>query len=135
MSVEILVPAKLFNPPTYAQAAIGPGRGIVCISGQVALDESGALVGQGDLAAQSEQVYRNLGAALAAASLTFRDVLKVTIFVVDWTPQKMQPLVEGAMRAAAAIGMDAPRPMTMIGVSALASPDFLLEAEVMAMID
>ncbi len=134
MSVEILTPANLFRPESYAQAAIGRGSGILCISGQVALDAHGVLVGPGDLARQAEQVYRNLGAALAAASATFRDVLKVTIYVVDWSPEKMQPLVEGAMRAADAIGMDAPRPMTLVGVAALAAPEFLLEAEVMAMV-
>jgi enamine deaminase RidA (YjgF/YER057c/UK114 family) len=100
----------------------------------VALDVAGQLVGKDDLAAQTEQVYLNLGAALKAAGATYADVAKLTAYVPNWTPDKMQPLVAGAMRAAARIGFDAERAMTLIGVASLAQPEFLIEIEAVATI-
>ena len=54
-------------------------------AGQVALDPSGTVVGPGDYTAQAEQVFHNLGLALASAGATFRDVVKLTYFVLDVT--------------------------------------------------
>ena len=74
---------------TAAPAAIGPysqaigAGGFVFASGQIALDpRSGALV-EGDVETQARQVLANLAAVLAAAGLTFADVVKTTIFLVD----------------------------------------------------
>ena len=74
---------------TAAPAAIGPysqaiaAGGFVFASGQIALDpRSGALV-EGDVEAQTRQVAANLGAVLAAAGLSFADVVKTTVFLVD----------------------------------------------------
>jgi len=73
-----------------APAAIGPySQAIRCgamvfLSGQVALDPAtGEIVGEDDVAAQTEQVMRNLGAVLGAAGAGFGDVLKATIFLTD----------------------------------------------------
>ncbi len=134
MNVSVLNPDGIFKPDTYFQASIASGSKIVCISGQVALDESGKLVGQGDLAAQSEQVYRNLFHALRGLGASFDQVVKLTVYVPDWAPEKMEPLVGGAMRAAGELGFDPRRPITLIGVAALSSPDHLVEVEAMAVL-
>ncbi|RZK23535.1 MAG: RidA family protein [Hymenobacter sp.] len=72
-----------------APAPIGPysqavkAGGTLYISGQIPLDASGQLVGEGDVAAQTHQVLRNLSAVLAAAGLALTDVVKCSIFVKD----------------------------------------------------
>jgi 2-iminobutanoate/2-iminopropanoate deaminase len=73
----------------HAPAPIGPysqavrsGTTIYC-SGQIAIDPASGEIVQGDVAAQAEQVMRNLGAVLEAAGCTFADVVKTTIFLVD----------------------------------------------------
>ncbi|MBW2464713.1 MAG: RidA family protein [Deltaproteobacteria bacterium] len=73
-----------------APAAIGPysqavrAGGLVFCSGQIALDAAtGALVGEGDVVAQTRRVMENLGAVLEAAGASFDSVVKTTIFVKD----------------------------------------------------
>lgn len=80
---------RFHNPPTlpratgYSQAVEVNGGRTIYVAGQVALDTAGQLVGPGDPAAQAEQVFANLRAALDAAGATFRDVVKLTYFVTD----------------------------------------------------
>jgi enamine deaminase RidA (YjgF/YER057c/UK114 family) len=83
---------------------------------------------QGDLAAQAEQALRNVGVALAAAGATWDDVVKTTVYVVDWRPEKMAALFEGLQRS----GAGAPRATTMVGVATLADPRLLVEFDVIA---
>jgi 2-iminobutanoate/2-iminopropanoate deaminase len=72
-----------------APAPIGPysqavkAGNTVYVSGQIPLDASGQLVGEGDVAAQTHQVLRNLKAVLAAAGMAVTDVVKCSIFVKD----------------------------------------------------
>lgn len=132
MPVDTLNPPGLFQPDSYAQVGVAQGTRTLYLSGQVAQDAQGRLVGKDSLADQAEQVYLNIGTALAAAGATFQDVAKLTVYVVDWTPDKMEQLVAGAMRAAAAIGFDPRRPITLVGVAALGSPDYLVEVEAIA---
>ncbi|WP_409525993.1 RidA family protein [Nitrincola sp. MINF-07-Sa-05] len=135
MSVELFNPVGVFQPDSYFQVAVGVGKKIVFLSGQVAQDESGSIVGQDDLAAQAEQVYLNVAAALQEAGATFDDVAKLTVYVVNWTPDKMEQLVSGAMRAAEKVGFDPRRAITLVGVSALSSPELLVEVEAVAVVD
>lgn len=134
MPVELSNPEVLPNPEGYAQMSIATGSRLVFISGQVARDTDGSPVGAGDLAAQAEQVYENLHAAVDAAGGTFADIAKLTIYVVDYEPEKMGPLVEGAMRAAGRLGFDPVRPVTLVGVAALGEPDLLVEVEAVAVL-
>jgi len=85
------VTRTIINTPS-APAAIGPySQGVVVSggrtlysSGQIPLDpKSGALVGEGDVAAQTRQVLDNLEAVLAAADMQFSDVVRVGIFLAD----------------------------------------------------
>lgn len=134
MTVELLNPDGLFKPDSYYQVAVASGSRMVFLSGQVAQDASGAVVGQGNLAVQAEQAYLNVAAALKGAGASFADVVKTTVYVVDWTPDKMQPLVDGAIRAAQAVGFDPRRTMTLVGVAALGSPELLIEVEAIAVL-
>jgi enamine deaminase RidA (YjgF/YER057c/UK114 family) len=135
MSVTLVNPDGLPKPEAYRQLSIATGSRLVFLSGQVARDADGNPVGEGDLAAQVEQAYRNVATALTAIGGSFADIAKLTVYVVDWSPDKMPQLMEGAGRAAADLGIDPVRPITLIGVSALGEPDMLVEVEATAVLD
>lgn len=134
------MPVELQNPPglpisdAYAQMSIATGTRIVFISGQVARTANGAAVGDADLAAQAEQAFHNVHTAITAAGGTFADIARLNIYVVDWVPEKFPQLVEGAMRAAQQAGIELGRPVTLIGVAALAEPDLMVEVEAVAVL-
>lgn len=96
MSVQLLNPATLPQPDVYAQVSVAEGSKLVFISGQVARDADGYPVGTGDLAAQTEQAYVNVHEAVTAAGGTFEDIAKLTIYVVDWEPEKLAQLGDNA---------------------------------------
>ena len=135
MAITLVNPEGLPKVDTYRQVSVATGSKLVFIAGQVAWGADGITVGEGDLAAQVEQCYLNVGTALAEVGGSFDDVAKLTVYVVDWTPDKMPLLVEGIGRAAAKLGVTALPPMTGLGVAALAEPGLLVEVEATAVID
>ena len=135
MAIELLNPEGMPTVGLYRQVAVASGSRLVFIAGQVAWGQDGATVGIGDLAAQVEQCYLNVAAALAGAGATFADVAKLTVYLVDWSPEKMPLFVAGAQRAAERLGISTAPPLTGIGVAALAAPDLLVEIEATAVLD
>src|SRR6266852_4659122 len=77
-------PHTLSKPTGYTHIVevTGPAK-TVYISGQIALDKDGTVVGAGDMKAQAEQVFKNLQAALGAAGATFSDVVKMNTYITD----------------------------------------------------
>src|SRR4029077_12739652 len=81
---------KRSNPPalsaptgyTHIVEVTGPNR-TIDISGQIAYDKDGKVVGAGDMKAQAEQVFKNLEAALTAAGAKFSDVVKMNSYTTD----------------------------------------------------
>lgn len=134
MAVVRANPDGIFKPDSYSQIATASGSRTVYMSGQVSQDETGKVVGINDLAAQAEQCYRNVVIALKGAGASFADVAKITVFVVNWSPEKMEQFVGGVMRAATELGFDPRTPTTLIGVQALASPELLVEVEAVAVL-
>jgi enamine deaminase RidA (YjgF/YER057c/UK114 family) len=112
----------------YTQVVTGSGR-VVGISGQVALDASGKVVGAGDPAAQARQVFENLRLCLAAAGASFGDVIKLTYFVTDVADMPAIRTVRDEL-----LGTDRLPASTAVQVAALVSPEFLLEIEALALI-
>ncbi|WP_328471631.1 RidA family protein [Actinoplanes sp. NBC_00393] len=135
MAVTLMNPDGLPKPDVYRQMSIATGSRMVFLAGQVARDADGTPVGPGDFAAQVEQAYLNIGTALAAAGGTFDDVAKLTIYVVDWSPEKFPLLGEGVARAAAKLGVDPVKPITLLSVAGLGEPDLLVEVEAIAVLD
>ncbi len=82
-NVRFLNPPSLSPPAGYSHVAEVSGGTLVFLSGQVATDREGKLVGPGDLAAQTRQVFENLRAGLAAAGTDFAHVVKLTYFLTD----------------------------------------------------
>lgn len=134
MPVELINPEGLPKAEAYAQVGVATGSRTVYVSGQVARTADGEPVGKDDLAAQVEQAFRNLVTALSGVGASYSDVAKLTIYLVDLTPDKMGPFMTGAGRVAQELGINPVRPTTLIGVAALAEPDLLVEIEAIAVL-
>lgn len=122
-------PPSLHKPVGYTHIVEAAPRRTVYISGQVALDPSGALVGAGDLAAQAEQVFTNLRSALAAAGATFEDVAKMTVFMVDASQIQVYRDARGRHFTGSLPAS------TLVQVVRLARPEWLIEIEAIAVIE
>ena len=131
MERRFINPLELSTPTGYSHVAVSSAGRTVHVSGQIAYDSTGRIVGKGDLRAQAVQVYENLKAALAAADAGLGDVVKMTTFVVDLTPEKAQIMRE--IRAQY-LPEDHRPASTMVGVTSLVNPDLLVEVEVVAML-
>lgn len=129
--ITYLNPEGIPQPPGYSQVITVRGGTTVYVSGQVALDAAGNLVGEGDHRRQAEQVFANLQTALAAAGAGFDQVLKLTYYVVDLRPEVTQMLRE--VRKAYLDPNRLPT-STMVAVPALVDPRMLLEIEAIAVI-
>ncbi|WP_395309974.1 RidA family protein [Mycobacterium sp. AMU20-3851] len=134
MSRILLNPEDHVQVPAYHHVAVATGTRQIHVAGQVSWDADGVTVAAGDLAGQVAQVLRNVHKSLQIAGATFADVVRITWYVVDWEPGKADAFLAGLQRAASEFGPQTP-PAAVIGVNALWSPDFLVEAEVTAVID
>jgi enamine deaminase RidA (YjgF/YER057c/UK114 family) len=99
------------------------------LSGQVALDESGKLVGEGDAAAQCEQIFRNIERLLGKAGASLDDVVLLTCYLAD---RDAFPAYSALKRR---IFPDTAPAGTSVIVAGLLDPRFLLEVEVVAVVD
>ena len=126
---------KRTNPPalstptgyTHIVEVTGPAKTIY-ISGQIAYDKEGKVVGAGDMKAQAEQVFRNLKAALDAAGATFADVVKMNSYITDMSK------VQAVRDVRARYFKDATPASTFVEVKGLVRPELLLEIEVIAVV-
>ena len=132
MPKQYLNPSGIPNLPGFSQVTTGRDGTFVFISGQVAFNERNEIIGRGDLAGQMVQTFENLGGALKGVGATFDDVLKTTIYVVDYNPEQIGVIRE--VRGRFLTG-DRPPASTLIGVQALAFDGLLVEIEAVAMIE
>lgn len=130
-TVEHLNPEGLPRNPAFTNvvAVTGPAT-TVYVGGQNAVTEAGEVVGKDDIGAQTEQIFRNLQTALAAAGAELEHVIKWTIYVVDGQP------VEPGFEAFQRVWGRRPNPpvITVVMVAGLAHPDFLAELEAVAVV-
>jgi enamine deaminase RidA (YjgF/YER057c/UK114 family) len=131
MPLERINPAGLATPQTYTHVIVATGSRLVFVAGQVAEDAEGKLVGSGDLAVQARQAFDNIGRALAAARARPEDVVRITMFVVDYRPED-SPAIEAAR--VGLFGEHKPAD-TLIGIERLAHPGCLIEIEATAVVD
>jgi len=123
---------KHSNPETlprangYSHVVEVSGGRTIYISGQIAFDRAGKLVGEGDFAAQARQVFENLEFALAAANAGLDDVVKITIFMTDLG--HLATLREVRDR----YFTKAPPASSLVQVSELVHPALLVEIEAIA---
>ena len=129
-SKRFLSPETLPPPFGYSHVVDAPAGRVIFISGQVPLDQTGELVGEGDIEAQTRQVFGNLTAALEAADASWPDVVKLNFFVVDVTQI-------GAVRGVRDeyVNTRQPPASTLIEVSRLFRDDVLIEVDAVAVRD
>jgi len=103
---------------------------IIFIAGQTALDRDGNVVGQGNFAAQAAQVFDNLAIALNAADCTPAHLVKMTVFLTDMN--NLTAYREARNRFFAKVTPPAAPAVTLVEVSKLYGPHFLIEIEAIA---
>jgi enamine deaminase RidA (YjgF/YER057c/UK114 family) len=126
---------QFINPPglakgTYSHTAVVTGGRLVFVSGQVAVDEAGNVVGS-TFAEQAERVFANLKVALAAAGAEFRHVVKMNVYVRDLTSARVKTFREIRSRH---LGGHQPA-STLVATPGLVHEDMMLEVEVVAVVD
>ena len=126
--IERANPAGLSTPTGYSHIVSTRGGRTIYIAGQVALDAQGRVVGVGDLAAQSRQVFANLEIALKAAGATFENVVKTNYYLRDASQVATVREVRSKY-----FTKELPA-STLVEVPRLAQPDFLIEVEVIAVV-
>jgi enamine deaminase RidA (YjgF/YER057c/UK114 family) len=125
-------PDGLLRNSGFSQVVVAAGTRTIHTAGQVSIDEHGTLVGAGDLAAQTAQAMRNVGLALTAAGASYADIVKITTYVIDYKPEHR--VVIGKARAPF-FANGTPPASTLVGVAALALPEWLVEIEAVAVLD
>src|ERR671918_630608 len=129
--VEFLNPDGLARNPAFSNVAVVSGSvRTIYIGGQDAVDAEGNIVGIGDIAAQTEQVLRNLRTALAAAGAGPEHGVKWNVLVVDG-----QDFAAG-YAAFQRVWGDRPNPPVIPAavVKGFAHPDFLVEMDAIAVV-
>ncbi len=127
--LQFLNPPGLSKPPGYTQVVVAQPGKVVYISGQVPLNPSGEVVGKGDFRVQVTQVMENLKTALAAAGATMHDLIKVNYYVVNMKADQISVIREIRSKYFSA---EHPPAGTMVGVTALAREDYMIEIEAVA---
>lgn len=124
---------QYLNPETLSSTSgrytqVVKSGNMIFVAGQVSSDAAGKVVGENDVKAQARQVYKNLEAALKSVGGSLSDVVKTTTYLTRaenfpvWSPVRAE------------IWPANPPTSTLVIVSALASPAFLIEVETIAII-
>ena len=129
-SIRRLNPETLGQPPGYSHVVEVRSERLVFISGQTATDAAGNVVGRGDFAVQAEHVFRNLSAALEAVGCTAAHLVKLTVYLRDMG--NLGAYREARNRFFATVTPAAAPAVTLIEVSRLYGPEFLIEIEAVA---
>src|SRR5215467_5877815 len=127
--IRFLNPAGLSKPVGFTQVVVPPPGKLVYVSGQVPVNASGDIVGKGDLRAQVTQVVENLKIALAAVGATMNDLIKLNYYVVNMKPDQVPVIREVRAKYLSA---EHPPAGTLVGVTALAREDYMIEIEAVA---
>lgn len=133
MSTEFLSPATLPPPAGYSHVAKVNNGMLIYLAGQVSSDATGALVGEGNFEAQAERVFANVKIALEAAGATMADIVKLNIYLVA----EVDPAAIPKLRAIRDryVNIEKPPVSTLVVVSRLARPGWLIEIEAVAAIE
>ena len=134
MSRQSLQPADLFPSADYgfAQVVSAEGKKLIFCAGQTAWDKDNNIIGGDDLAKQMEKTLQNIETAVKEAGGELKDVCRLTIYIIDYNPD-MLDTIAGVLNSF--FDKDALPVNTLLGIQALALPEFLVEMEATAMID
>jgi enamine deaminase RidA (YjgF/YER057c/UK114 family) len=127
---NFLNPESLSKPTGYTHVVEARGGRTVYISGQIALDKNGDVVGINDFEAQARQAFQNVGNALEAVGMTFNHVVKLGLFVTDVSHVSTLRRVRDEF-----VNTQQPPASTLVQVAALVRPELLFEVEAVAVGD
>lgn len=129
-AVHFLQPEGLAISPNYTHVVeVRSGR-TAYLSGQIAVDADGKVIGAGDFEAQARQVFGNLRLALTAADMDFSHLIKLNLYLTDLSHLPVMSRVRAEY-----VGNNPPPASTVIQVAGLAYPELLFEAEAIAHIN
>jgi enamine deaminase RidA (YjgF/YER057c/UK114 family) len=128
--VEHINPPGMNKSPAYTQVVTASPGKIVWVAGQVGENAKGELAGK-DLKSQLNQAWANVKIALEAAGASFKDVVKTTTYVKNYSPSMRPDIREARLRA---MGNVEPPASTLVGVQSLATDEWLVEIEVTAVV-
>jgi enamine deaminase RidA (YjgF/YER057c/UK114 family) len=130
--------SQFLNPPSlcptfgWTHVVTTTAGKTIHLSGQASVNARGEVVGKGDLKRQTEQTFENLRLGLAAAGATWNDVVATRLYVVGLKPEHVPIIREVRSRYVSA---EHPPASTLVGVSALVGPDWLIEIEATAHVE
>ena len=130
VSIRRINPPELGVPPGYSQVVEVRGGRIIFIAGQTALDRDGEVVGKANFAQQAAQVFQNLNIALQSVSCTAANLIKLTVFLRNM--DNLSAYREARNRFFAMVTPPAAPAVTLVEVSRLYGPDFMIEIEAIA---
>jgi len=128
-AVRFVKSENLPPSPGYSQAVEIRRGHIIYVAGQVALDRSGKVVGEGDMRAQAQQTFENLKAALEASGAKFENVVKLNYYVSDIAQLSVVREVRDKF-----INAVNPPASTAVEVKRLFREPFLIEVEAVAVV-
>ena len=128
MSKDIFNPPNMMKPVGYSHVAKVTGGSLVYIAGQVPVDASGNMVGEGNLEAQADQVFKNLKAAVEAAGGTLADVCRVDVYVRNM--ENLAPI----HKVRREYFPSPPPASTLVEVSKFTHPEYLIEMNAIAVV-
>ncbi len=128
-AVHFVKSENLPPSPGYSQAVEVRGGRIVYVAGQVAVDRSGKVVGEGDMRAQAQQTFENLKAALDVSGAKFENVVKLNYYFSDITQLAVVREVRDKF-----INTANPPASTAVEVKRLFREPFLIEIEAVAVV-
>jgi enamine deaminase RidA (YjgF/YER057c/UK114 family) len=128
MKKEHLNPARWQEKFGYSQGCrVDEAQRLLFVAGQIALDENGELVGEGDFEAQTRQVFTHMGRVLELAGMSFQNLVQVGVFMTDISQLPTYARVRDEF-----VNSAAPPASTSIGVTSLAFPGLLVEVNAIA---
>jgi enamine deaminase RidA (YjgF/YER057c/UK114 family) len=131
ISIRHINPDGLHRNPAFSQVVVTEGKvRTVYVGGQNSVNSAGFIIGEKDLRAQAEQVFKNLEIALAAGGAKLENVVKWNVYVVQGQP--VEPAFDVFQRVWG--GRPDPPVITLVYVPGLADPDFLLEMDAVAVV-
>jgi enamine deaminase RidA (YjgF/YER057c/UK114 family) len=134
MSARLISPQGMLQQTPYHHVAVAEGTTHIHVAGQVG-QRGDEPVAADDLSAQVAQALRNTAIGLAGAGASFSDVVRLTFYVTQWTPDKIETFMAGVQAVAEDIGLPMPMPpASLIGVEVLFEPDVLVEVEATAVL-
>ena len=129
--MEHINPDGLVKNPNFSQIVTTQGDGrTIYIGGQNAVNAQREIIGQGDIALQTEQVMHNLQAALRACGANYNNLVKLTIYILQG--QNLYSAFQTSQRFLN--GLADPPVISVLIVAGLANPDFLIEIDAIAFI-